>query len=400
MADLTVGASSASTEIATETSEPVETPMVDDAASDSSPKDTSETASDEAEIPTKDTKSFIGSFTDSAKKASKAAWQYTAEAQKKVNEEAKKPRDFSEKVGEKAGIDPREMREARASAGGDEFWEDAAETSGGSRHAMKASRDLYDATGWESAQTHDDLRAADHAAHVVHKAHEAVHSADVLQSTARNASKILKTGGPGWYKAGKRIVEHGQLTHTGKLGTGMKAVGVAGFAYTAGNGLAQISQHGLRVDSLEPAADIGASAIGTFGGPVGTAFSIGYEVGGWIDDKANLSGKYADAMLEEDIQRTTQIGFLADRADDMDLAAGYRTQSGTWTAGDEYRMRSIVREAREHGLVSDDGNVSWKGVYGRMPKGTTPETIDRVVGGIERALDLEKAVAGRGSAAG
>lgn len=400
MADMTVGNNTKAVETTIESADTGATTDVGKATTETdettkhnaTPTDTAETVSTEPDVPTKDSKSLLRTLTDGAKKASKTAWEYTAQVQERANKQANKPatrvartartvynatlkgtadvskkldeqpRDFFERAGKAANIAPKKMRELRS------------EGLANKKH-----------------EEHGVLDTALHMAHGPEQAVHYVHRANVTQAVVRNAGWIQKLGGN--REAAKKVVGHGEIAHAGKAGKALKWAGGIAFGVEAlGNGKKVwddlTDADGLSIDSLQPIADTAASAIGTFGGPVGTAFGIGYTGGQYLDEWLGI-GDAIDRAHDRSITGQTQIGFLTDRAKEMDLGAAARIRTGTYTDRDVYRARSIVREAREHGILGADGHIDRRAIIKQLP-GMDRELVVRVERGIQRAVELEQ----------
>jgi len=194
----------------------------------------------------------------------------------------------------------------------------------------------------------------------------------------------------GVHEAEELIHFASDVTHSGPSGVGT-AVNVLSLGLSGSKIVDDVMDaNGLSGDSVKPAVDIAVTVTTMVAknNPVVKAFALGYTAGNILDHYTGASTFVAD-LAEPAIAQTSQIGFLTDRANENDLTVAYRTRSGTWTERDIVRSRSIVREAREHGLIDEDGSVSRYRLQRMMPNGGSDEAVERVAGGIERAVQLQ-----------
>jgi len=288
----------------------------------------------------------------------KKAWELTADAQRRANGEAGK--SWGQKAAERNGL-----------------WNPQLE---GAEHTEEGS-------AWEKFR--EAREVVDEVAEGVHVAH----GVDLAQATVRAVKTIGNYPGKEVMEA---ALESKSLGIVGKAGGAFEFLGKAANWATVGSGLSKIGEDladgKLSIDSLDPAADVAVAGASLAWGanPLVHAFSFGYTIGGLIEDHWHVGSKIGEGIAEGEIARTTQIGFLTDRAKENDLGVSYRTKTGTWTDRDLYRSRSIVREAREHGILDEDGNVDRYRLGYLMPNGGDSSAVDRIAGGIERAVELQK----------
>lgn len=311
--------------------------------------DTAETAADDAaDVPVKD--SALGKATKAVSEGAQQAWELTAKAQHRANTEASK--SFADRVEDKLEDTKREVIET-----GRPISDDA-------KRSMLA--------GQVARNMKHKSEAEEHAEHVAEGPFE-------IARTTAEADHLFH-------------FTHGG-TH-GAIAGGSNALSYASIGVNAETVLEDaFNGHGLSVDSLKPTADIGVTvaSLAAESNLLVQAFSFGYSIGCVIDHYTGLSNVGAN-IAERRIARTSNMGFLSDRAEEMNRTADARIEHGTWTDDDLARSKTIVREARERGILDEDGNVVREELFSQYPEPLkNPEALNRVSDGIERAAALQKA---------